>query len=159
MSCNIMTYEERVDEILAYLKRVQEDIDGYAIPQPNAMRALVKHANLRPEFLRSSLTVAENQKNADWSTLDAIQVKDSEDFDRAYGRLVTELGRMQHGVRYAIAQKKAKVGLAALRIFAIARALNRHGKDALVPEEQVLRDHLGARRPRKRTKKVDPQPE
>lgn len=157
MSCNIMNYEERVDEILAYLKRMQADIDGYGIPTPHAMRALVRHATVPPEFIRSSLTATENNQTPGWSTMDAAEVEDTQAFDRAYGRLAEELGLMQRGVLYAIAQKKAKVGRAALRVYAIARALNRGDKDALVPQAEDMRRDLRSRR--RRTRKPDPQPE
>lgn len=141
-----MIYEERVKRVREYLNALKEEIEGFAVPNARSMRSLVRHANLPWPFIRTSLAATEMQTTLDLSGLNAADVQDAEEFEAAYSQLVTEFGLLQRGILYAIAVKKAKVGKAALRAYALARALNRHGKDAIVPDEEQMRQALGAPR-------------
>jgi hypothetical protein len=149
-----MDYLDRANEIFAAIRGIAATIPGYRAPvSANEMRALVRLANLPPEFIEELAVAVE--ASPDLQRMDRLRpedARDARDFDRFCAIVADELEIIARGIRYAGRSRLASVGGLALQTFAVAKSLNR--VEPIIPHLQALQQLLDAKK-RKRRKRKD----
>jgi hypothetical protein len=149
-----MSHQEDVDRIIATLRAVVHAIPGYGIPMSGHSRSLVRNGTLPARFLYEAGNATDGHPRLERvSEANGEEIRDGLAFCDAYDTVATEMELLTRGVRFAVAAKRAQIGRKALRIYRMARELNRDDRNqTIVPHIVIMAEALAQRRRRRASK-------
>jgi len=142
------SHDDAARELLLGVRSLRESVPGLVLLPKERLMELINAATVPDEFLEAVLIGSEATSDlAAVSKLDRAEVRDVIAFSRAYGGAMDETELLHRMVKHTIILRRAKVGQEALRVFALAKGLNRPRKSGLlVPHIEAMRRALGRSR-------------
>lgn len=142
------SHDEAARELLLRVRSLRESVPGLVLLPIDRVKELINAASVSDEFLESVTRGAEATPDlAAVSKLDPAEVRDVIAFSRAFVGPMDEVHLLQRMMRHTVIVRRAKVGTEALRVFALAKDLNRPRKsDLLVPHIEAMRRTLARSR-------------
>ena len=142
------THNDAARHLMLALRTLRESIPGLVLIPNERLKELVTAASVSDDFLETVTNSVEATPDlAAVSKLVPGEVRDVVEFSRAYNGAMDEVDLLRRMLRHTIIVRRARVGQEALKVFALAKSLNRPRKsDLLVPHIEAMRRTLARAR-------------
>src|SRR5688572_16756146 len=131
----VLDYQTAANEILGWLRGVPQKIEGYTFLSLSERRRHSFNATLAVSFLNSAAAATEGSSALlEASRTSAARLRKAIAFRNAYESVANEMIMVGNGLKHTITLVMGDAGNAALRIYAIAKTLNRaDDRELLIP--------------------------
>jgi magnesium-transporting ATPase (P-type) len=153
------TRTETARQALPQIRAIVEGLEGLTFLTPGERLRLSASANVRDRFLETVAIAMEGSGLLGSNTkLTPAHFREMIEYSQACVALADELERLTRGIRDTVKVRRAEVATEALRVFGVARKINRPGdREELVSTVDQMQRALGRGR-RKATAKAPAEP-
>jgi hypothetical protein len=143
-------HEQTAMAMLVQLRELAQSVKGFNFTSPTHRRRLAAQGNVPDAFLRSVAVACDAAPTlASSGGVTGAELRDMMAFARAYLSVADELELLAKGLRDTVAQHRAEGTEKALRVYFIAKRINRPAeREALIPHLRNMTRDLGKTRPK-----------
>jgi hypothetical protein len=133
--------------VLDKLHILRDEIPGFEMPPTGGRKRIHTTANIPSEFVEATAVAIDRDSPLQKSSeLTSDEMRESIAFSAAFEAIADELEAFAKGVRFTIANRRAKVGSNALTLYEIAKRLAKQpDKKDLLPYVEDMKRALGKR--------------